>query len=93
MHIAPEQVSRAPLLDSTHLYGLFTLCQGLSPGDTGLSSVVTSTSLLNVSIHPCLLGVPRELTGISSGLPEFYGKYKMHMFLLLQCSVFGNEQF
>lgn len=54
--------------------------------------LVTSTSLLNVSISPCLLGALRELTGVSSGLPEFCGKDKMHMLLLLQCSVFGNEQ-
>lgn len=92
VHIAPEQDNRA-LLHSTHCYRLLTLCQGSSPGDTCLSSLVMSTSLLNVSISPCLLGAPRELTGVNGSLPEFCGKDKMHMLLLFQCSVFGNEQF
>lgn len=83
--------NRAPLfLHSTHLYRLLTPCQGLCPGDTGLSSLVTYTSLLNISISPCLLGAPRELTGVSSGLPEFCRKDKM--LLLSLGSVSGNEQ-
>lgn len=93
MLITPKEDNRAPLLfHSTYLYRLLTLCQGLCPGDTSLSSLVTSTSLLNVSISPCLLGAQRELTGVDSGLPEFCRKDKMHMLLLLQYSVFGNEQ-
>lgn len=88
-----EEHNRAPLLlHSTHLYRLLTVCQGLCPGETSLSSLVTWTSLLNVSISPCLLVAPRELREISSGLPEFCRKDKMHMLLLLQGSVFENEQ-
>lgn len=82
LSIALEQVNRVPPLHSTHLYGLLALCQGSSPGDTSLSSLVISTSLLNVSIRPCLLGIPRELTGVIGGLPEFCGKDKMHMLLV-----------
>lgn len=93
MLITPKEDNRGPLLlHSTRLYRLLTLCQGLCPGDTSLSSLVTSTSLLNVSINPCLLGAPRKLTGVGSGLPEFCRKDKMHMLLLLQYPVFGNEQ-
>ena len=88
-----EEDNRAPLLlHSAQGYRLLTLCGGLCPGETSLSSLVTSTSLLNVSISPRLLVALRELSEISSGLPEFCRKDKMHMLLLLQGSVFGNEQ-
>lgn len=46
---------------------------GFVPWDTSLSSLVTCTSLLNVFISPCLLGVPRDLNWSKSGLSEFCG--------------------
>ena len=92
MLITPEQDHRASPSFIPHTFTDCLLCAR----DCALGSLachlVTSTSLLNVSISPCLLGALRELTGVSSGLPEFCGKDKMHMLLLLQCSVFGNEQ-
>lgn len=93
MLITPEEDNQVPFfLYSAGLYRLSTLCQGLCPRDTSLSLLVTSTSfffltstsLLNVSISPCLLSAPRESTGVSSRLSEFCGKDKMQMLLLLQ---------
>lgn len=90
MLMTPEQDHRAPpRLHSTHLHTFLTLCQGLCPRDISLSSFVTSTSLLNISFSPCLRGIPRESAVASLNSVE---KDKMHMPLLLQYSVFGNEQ-
>lgn len=90
MLITPEQDHRAsPLFHSIHLHRLLTLRQGLCPRVTGLSSC--HIYIFIKCFHQSMLA--RCSKGVNwSQLPEFCGKDKMHMLLLLQCSVFGNEQ-